>query len=194
MANGLYPAFFEANYHSAYGPHTMTVPLKDYNGPTEDWAAGYCVNWSDVNVSASEMVDTYIESLLPNLPDTVEFDYVTFYKYPSPTGKPRPLASYNFVDMVGSSMTPGWTKAVELALSFHTTEFGIFGIRLLDAASANNFDKLTSLSTLTAVQPIIDIVTSVDWAFAGRDNARPASFIQMSKTLNVKLRKAYRMN
>jgi hypothetical protein len=189
----LKPSYIEVDYHSDDGHHKMFLPTKQHFPPTEDFAMGYYVNWSDENVDAIEMYTALLESFLPNFPESVAFDSVNFWDFSDEANKFIWSCGTNLVDFVGSSVTPGWFKAAEGILSFRTTLGNVSKLTLLDVATANNWDKKTALEDITALEPTVDAWTSVDWAWAGRDNARPAVFRQYTKNLNEKLRVEYDM-
>ena len=59
--------------------------------------------------------------------------------------------------------------------------------------SEASFDKLSSVPGSGKVFEIDAVVTLVTNAWSGRDNAKPNTFVSETKTLNKKLRRAYRM-
>jgi len=192
--HSLQPSYVVLNYHSDFGAHKQIIPTTQWSPGEPGEPSGSFLSWNENARVAADMITELVEDLLPAYPDDVAYDSYEIWTFEGSPLRAVPVYQAAFTGMVGSSGTPGWTKAVELVMTFHTTLFNIFKITLLDAASANNFDKLTALGTLTAVQPIIDDVTDPDNGWAGRDSARPSVFLQLSKNLNEKLRAEYRMN
>lgn len=195
MANSLAPSFVRIVYHSSFGSHLMTIPTTQWSPGT---GQGTFVAWDASDRDADTMINELVDALAENAPDDMTFDYYTIFNIAAPTEEePNPLpvpVAEALIGTVGGSVTPGWFKAAELTFSFHTTAFGIFKLVLLDGATADNWDKITSTGTLTAIQDIIDAVTAITNGWSGRDNAQPLSFTQLAKTLNEKLRRNYNMN
>jgi hypothetical protein len=184
MAESAAPAFFRVNYHSAYGPHTLQVP-------TLEWVGGLFTTWASGTVADDVMITDYVTALLPFYPSTVVFDNFLVFTQASPSSDPLPVNSGTFTSLVGSAGTPGWTKAVQLTMSVRSDTFGVAKYVFLDAASGNNFDPIrTADGSMTALMTVLSDVAN---GFAARNNGRPNTFIGLTKTLNEKLRKAYRM-
>lgn len=178
------PAFVRINYHSVYGPHTMQVP-------TLAFAAGDFETWAGGSVSAATMIGDMVDFLLPFYPDTTVFDNYIVFSQPTPADDPLPVDGGVFVSVEGTAATPGWTKATQLTMSIRSTLFGISKIVFLDAASGNNWDPIRSPdASMTA---LLAELSDLSNGWAARDNGRPNTFVGLTKTLNEKLRKAYRM-
>lgn len=190
--NGLWPSFFRIFYHSAFGPHTMTVPTRQMAGPTEGHPGGTVLNWLNESIDVDDMINAFVDSLLPSFGDDTHFDsYITYFGSADPLAPMYPQAQ-GTLTQIGTSETPGWTKAVQGTLSFRTADFGLFKVTLLDCASGDSFEKITTLVPDGPLDVISLIVTSADYGFSGRDGAPPATFLQFSLTLNEKLRRSYR--
>jgi len=102
-----------------------------------------------------------------------------------------PVNSGTFTGMEGTAAVPGWTKAVQLTMTVRSTLFGIAKYVFLDAASGDNYNPIrTPDSSMTNMLTVLNDVTN---GWAARDNGRPENFLGLTKTLNEKLRKAYRM-
>jgi hypothetical protein len=139
------------------------------------------------------LVDVLATIMPEATPAVIHYDYYTIFNFEDEDSLPVPVAEAALAQ-VGGFETPGWYKAVETTITYHTTGFGIFKLVLLDSASANNFDKLGPLDSVdfkTALDAEITVLTN---AWAGRDNLRPANFTQVARTLNEKLRRSYNMN
>jgi hypothetical protein len=185
MPNSLNPAFFKLNYHSNAGPHTATVPTLLWNvGNTFD-------TWNAGTVDEITMIEGYVDKLLPFFASDTEFDnWVTYLKPPDPAD-PQPVSSGSFTGKVGTASSPGWTTAVQGTFSIRTHLFGIYKIVMLDGASGNSFAPSSALGG--AALDLFNYVSDKDNGFSGQDNGRPNVFIKFTKTLNEKLRRAYRL-
>ena len=185
------PAFFRINYHSAFGPHTAQVPTLAWEADPSFPIAGKFVTWDGGTVDADVMINDYVTALLPFYPSTVVFDNYIIFSQPTPSDDPLPVASNVFTALVGTATGAGWTKAVQLTMSVRSTNFGIAKYVFLDAASGDLFDPIRSPdASMTA---LLAIVSDTTRAFSAQDNGRPVTFIGLTKDLNDKLRKAYRM-
>jgi len=178
------PAYVRINYHSAYGQHTMQVP-------TLAWSSNQFTTWASGSVTDSKMIDDLVALLLPFYPSTVTFDNWIVFSQPTPTDAPVPVNASTFTGMDGTAGSPGWTKAVQLTMSVRSTNFGVAKYVFLDGASGNNFDpiRVADSAMLAVLAEVAD--TSNGWS--AQDNGRPDTFIGLTKTMNEKLRKAYRM-
>lgn len=191
MANSLYPASVVVDYHSPYGFHKMTLPIKAINNP-EDATGNYTVtNWDGDTILLQDMIEALVTELLPRFASTVEFDSFTPFHYPTIDDPPIPLLTIALA-MVGTAGTPGWYKATMETQIMRDTEAQICKLVLLDFASGNNFEKYTNPAT-AGVEDIFLVLTSIEWGFSSRNGKRPASFVARTATLNQKLREEYRM-
>lgn len=178
------PAYVRINYHSAYGPHTMQVPTLAWNANAfNTWAAG--------TITDSTMINNLVDKLLPFYPDTVEFDNWIIFSQPTPDDEPIPVDASTFTSKIGTAGTPGWSKAVQLTMSVRSTNFGLCKYVFLDGASGDNFDPIRVADA--DMLALLGVVSSSANGWSAQDNGKPDVFIGLTKTMNEKLRKAYRM-
>jgi hypothetical protein len=112
----------------------------------------------------------------------------------TPTSPPKFEQTYRFsTPIVGAASTPGWTRAVELTHTFRTEDGGVSKLVLLDCGSFNLWNKQVDPTGSADLLAVIAEWTNPANCWAGRDTTRPAAFVQLTKTLNEKLRRAYRM-
>jgi hypothetical protein len=187
MANSLYPAFVRINYHSDYGPHTMTIPTLEYF--PDDLQFG---TWSGGRVDGDEMVNDLVDLMVPFFTTTVNFDAYTIYTMASPTAPPLPVF-FSEIDTPGTSISTEWTKAVQVTFSLRTVAFGRGKLVFLDAVSEGNFDKITGFSFSVPVQDLLAELSNVLRGWSGRDGAMYAGSDQITYTLNETLRRQYNM-
>jgi hypothetical protein len=189
--NSLSPYYVEINYHSAYAPHVMTMPLIGWSpgtDPTGDLELAD--GGSDV---AGDVMLEYISLIAPFFPATVEWDYWTIFSMPTPTDTPIPVAAAASA-VVGSNATPGNTKAVQATWTFKTNLGGIFKIVMLDMGNNNSFERVNFVNLGVAGTALVDYIVGDTSPFQGRDNGRPTFFMQIAYDLNDKLREQYHMN
>lgn len=178
------PAFVRINYHSPFGFHTMQIP-------TLAWDSGNFATWAAGVVDDSTMIEDLVTLMLPFFPEGVIFDNWLIFSQPTPEDDPVPVAAGLFVLFEGTAALPGWTKAVQETITIRSTNFGVSKLVFLDAASGNSFEPITVPDgSMTA---LLNEIGDTSKGWSAQDNGRPATFIKLSKTLNEKLRRAYRM-
>jgi hypothetical protein len=189
MANALGPYYVQINYHSPDAPHTMTIPTKAWNAGV---GVGTFDIWSGGTIAADTMVEGLVTAMLPSFNAGVTFDNWIAYKQLLPSDDPQPLVSDNFTGMTGTDVGGSWAQAVELIITARSSLFGLCKLSLLDAISGDDYSPVIimsgSLVTLTAEW----FADSNGWA--ARDNGQPTTFLKMTKNLNQKLRKEYRLD
>ncbi len=192
--NSLSPAFVKINYSTPYGVHVMTVP----SVPIQDPSVGetdyrFTLRGAALPVPVQGAVEDYCDQLAKFMGTDCTFNDYIAYRQPDPDDVPTPVES-GLLNISGVLGTPGWDKAVQETFTFRADDFTLFKIVLLDAASGNNFNKVTAVGSGTDLEELIDYVTAdVTW-LASRGGGRPDVFLQLALTLNEKLRRAYNMN
>lgn len=190
VANSLYPAFIQVQYESAYGPHRMTLPTAAWSAAMGSAGYGGYLNWLEAEVDAKMMIDDFFTVFKVALAVTTHITQAIIYTMSSPTAEPQPQRSYP-VSIVGTSAISGWDRGTQRTYSCRTEEFGRFKLTILDAPVDNDFAKVYTL--LSWEQDIIDVLLSSDYAWSGRDGAKPTTFISEAVCLNKRLRRAYRI-
>lgn len=187
MANSLYPAAVRIAYHSAYGPHTMTIPTLPFDAEDAEFGT-----WAGGVVGAETMVNDLVDLMVPFFTADVNFDNFTVFTYDTPTspGLPQFFAE---IDTPGTSPSTAWTKAAQVTFSLRTVEFGRGKLVFLDAVTEDNWDKITGFSFSTPVQDMLAELSNVLRGWSGRDGALYAGCDQITYTLNESLRRAYNM-
>lgn len=193
MPSSLSPAFVRINYHSAYGLHTQTIPTLDWAPTFAIGGKGNFGTWDTIGYDADAMIQELITAEADIMPAGVEFDNYIIYTQATPTADPQPRASGTLA-IPGAVASPGWNKAVQVTISMRTSNFGIFKLVLLDAATGDDFAKETVTVPMSALQAIFDILIDTARGWSGQDNGRPETFISQTKDLNDRLRKTYRLS
>lgn len=190
--NALSPAFVKINYHSLWGTHVQTVPSVPYI-PNVDPATGgqFDLRGAALPTDAEDAIIEFCElQSVFHTTDTV-FDSFTIFAQADEESPAIPQYQAQ-LNIPGTITDPGWAKAVQYTFTFRTTAFGLFKLVMLDADSGNNFDVQIAPSEAAYTNLINYVKDPVSWV-SGRDDERPSTFLQVSKTLNEALRKAYRM-
>jgi len=193
MANSSAPTRIQLNYHSAFGLHKANLNAREWHDDASAGGMGSVDDWASSIAPVAAMVDALVGALLDIMPTTVVFDNYIVYTFATPTSDPVPRAQKAFVAIDGDVADPGWTAAVQTTITWRTEEFGLAKIVMLDSASADDFSKITNLADSAALDAIDGEFTAVSNGWSGRDDARPQTFVSQTKTLNEKLRRAYRL-
>jgi hypothetical protein len=188
--NSLFPGFVKVEYSSVYAPHIMILPTRAYdkdNGTFPSWL-------DDTPLAVDDMVSDFVELFLPFFAAGVTFNNFTVYTMEDEDATPIPAYSALFTAGAGTAMTPGWDKATQWTVTLRTVNNNISKLVMLDAGSFDNFDVIKTLAGQADLEALTDMWSDENQAWSGRGNSRPSTFLQASKTLNDKLRRAYHMN
>lgn len=189
--NSLYPCSVLFDYHTAFAPHKMILPLNEWSPISGGHPAGTNTDWTSGQVDTDDMVVGLVDLLLPFYPNTTVFDSYTIFTYASPTDPARPQVTVPIVFGTGSGSAG--TPAAQATFNFKTTGFGVFKLVMLDILPGSNFQPVTSFPSPAYDTTIAlrDYLISTANAFRGRDNNRISLLKRITYTLNEKLRKEY---
>lgn len=191
LVNRLFPSYFVVNYNSPYGVHRQTVPTSRWtNG---GGAFGQFLAWDASQADAETMCDAFVTAEAEFFPTTVHFTSWEIFDLATDTTPPLLVRAKN-ITIDGTVGTPGWYKGAQAVWSFKSDLGGDIFYDMLDVATLNSFDKITSATASADQITFIDLVTADTNGFAGRDNGQPNFFLQIAFGLNSKLRREYRMN
>ena len=191
--NSLSPAFVKINYTSAYGSHVMTqpsVPVESGVFAPTGW--GFTLRGAELPIPVDDGVTDFVNIIKALFPSTVTFTDATVYSQPDPSDIPVPVASFA-LGIAGTAAASGWAKATQDTFTFRADDFTLYKLVLLDCVSFDQWDKVTDASVRTQFEDIRDYVTADATWIASRGGGRPNTFLQVSITLNEKLRRAYNM-
>ena len=190
MRNSLYPAFLEINYASQFGAHKLrvpTVPLTSDNG----WQ--FDLRGLAASVNVEEAVGDFVGVIKPFFLASTTFIDWTVFNMDTPEGIATPRNS-GMLNVAGTSAASGMqNKAVQMTTTFRTDAFGIFKLVFLDVPTSS-FDRIATTAGYAQLAALVSYVTADVTFLAGRDGGRPNTFLQVSTTLNERLRRSYRMN
>lgn len=192
MANSPAPTGILINSHSLYAPHKAYMKALEWSPTPNVNGAGSIATWNAGTIDADDMVQAFVNVLIPFFPTSYAWDNYVIFTYPTPEADPEPMASGSLTQ-VGTSGSPGWSKAVQQTLTFRTNLFGLARIVMLDADSSDEFDRHTAVPVGGSLEALINVFTDDDNGWSGNDNGRPDVYLGATKTLNEKLRREYRM-
>jgi len=193
MANSSAPTRIQINYHSSFGLHKANLNARLWHDDDSAGGSGSVDDWMAGTVDVDSMVLALINELVNIMPVQSVFDNYIVYTFETPTSDPEPRAQKSVGAIPGAVVTPGWVAAVQTTMTWRTNEFGLAKLVMLDSASADDFSKIVDLTASAALAGIDTEFTATPNGWAGRDDARPQTFISQTKTLNEKLRRAYRL-
>jgi hypothetical protein len=183
--NSLFPAFFQLRVVSEFGTHFHNIPTREY-----DVNANEFLNWNDVPVSATDMIEDYVDLLLPFHVASTEVVVAIIYTLENETAPPEPRTFITLTGKVGTN-TASVVPASEGIYTFRSTNFGLHKIVFLDAPVTSDFLPFDFLSSSAALANLFNLISDEDNAFAARDGGRPAQFVRASFGLNKALQKKY---
>jgi len=188
--NKLFPAYVQIDYHSAFGTHVMTLPTRALN-TTGIGDPGSYEAWDFSTIAADVMVEALIDLLGAAVPAAMTFDAYTLYKVPGIEESPQPVFTKPYL-VIGTAVgLTGHAKANQITVGFKTEAFGDSRIVILDRPANGNYGSFTDPGA--ELQDVIDEFILPSNAWAGRDDARPAAFTNVSISLNKRLRRKYGM-
>ena len=171
----------------------MILPTNEWEGGVDGTnLLGFFTNHVPSSRAGHSMVIGLLEVLDNFLPDTTSFLRATVYTLTSPTAIPTPRVGMALTQ-VGEVAAPTQFKAWQHTYTFRTDTNTIFKLVLLDADTSTDQDKLIA-PVPANVQDVIDELVDPNNAWRGRSGGRPNLFLQVSYTMNERLRKSYRMN
>jgi hypothetical protein len=169
--------------------HTRTWSEIDIANPL-----GQVPKWIDDSlISVEDMVTDLLTLYLPFWPSTTSFNIATVLTQATPTSVLVPVASVELTGLVGTSVAASWQKAVQQTTVVRAVDGSIAKLVFLDCDSFDSFEAVRATGAAPDLDDIVAEFKDGDNAWASAGDSRPNTFIGSFKTLNEKLRKAYRM-
>jgi hypothetical protein len=190
---GLQPSYIRLDYHSSYGPHSQTIPTKQWLPTSITGAMGSYVGWGSVPLDAEDMIDGYVALAKVLIPPTSQYDLATIFNWDSGADRFIPVATKTLA-VAGTSGTGSPNKAISFTMNLRTDGGQPMKLVWLDYVHTGlEFNKIGAGGFSAAMLLVADYVADIDNAFAGRDNTRPGAIVSGTFDLNQALRKQYRM-
>ncbi len=182
------PGFVRFEYTSSWGLHVMIVPTRQWSPGT---GIGEFLNWTGTQTSAEAMILDLANALAAIMHNTTTITRATIFT--KEVGQPpQPVAALT-LSASGTETSTTWRQAVQYTMTMRDTAFKLAKIVVLDAPSGGTFLKYSSFVGLPAWQAVFNELMDVSNGWSSRYGARPATFVSLTKTLNEKLRRAYRL-
>lgn len=170
----------------------MTLPTLGWLPTSITGAMGSYVNWAGVPVDAEDMVDNLVTSLALQFPATTTMNLATIYTQAGALGPAVPVA-IKALSVVGSNAVGGPDKATQATLNFRTVGIHPAKLVYLDVPiGTSNFNKVRPAGFSAAIADNVDVLTSDNWAWSGRDDTQIKTAISLTITLNERLRREYK--
>lgn len=182
------PDYVQFFSHSAFGVHVQQLSTTPF-----DVGASTFNKHSGGTIDAQTMFNDLVDKILSFYPNTFAYDTWRVFSKPDPGDVPLLVAAGQFTSKIGTGTGVGWDKATQLTIS----ALGATGTKgrlvLLDAGTNDDWDGVFTLPGSGSLFDTFTEWSNVDRGWRTRGNERPQTFLEMSKTLNEKLRREYRM-
>jgi len=169
----------------------MTLPTRQWSSAGGISGFGSFTSWDDNIRDVGDMVDDFVNVLLPKFDDTITFDNWLVWNFNDDADFFIPVAGDAFTAKVGTDATPGYIQAVQSVFTMFDTEFNTSKLVLLDTSSRNNFNRRTAATADADELAIFDEWSNVGNAWASRAGFRPAVLRSISLGINDELKKQY---
>lgn len=193
MPNFRGPYFIKIASHSDFGPHVMQIPTRDFTGASFAFPFGSFLGWDDTIADADAMVNALVDKMAKFYAAEFVFDNWQVFHQALDTDPAIPEGGNVFTAKIGTGIAGGWNKATQQTLTWRSTSFGKAKLTLLDSEFASNFDPIRTLPGSGILFDLDAEFTNVSNGWKAQDNGRPQTFVGLTRTLNEKLRRAYRM-
>jgi len=188
--NSLSPASVVIDYHSAYGPHKMTIPTKEWFPTSITGDLGSYESWNGSPVDAEAMITDLLEKLKVFLKTNAAFDNITVYTQATPTSSNIPRAS-KAIAIVGTAAT-GNEAAISRTWNMKTFNNGNMKIELLDTPlPATGFARIRAADFNSGEIDVVNEIESDLKAWSGRDDFQVQVARSITLDLNDKLQRMY---
>lgn len=187
--DGLFPSFVKIFYTSAYAPHVMTLPTRQWVGTPG--TPGSYEAWDLSSVAADVMIEALITAMLPNNLATTTF--VSYEIYDVPELEEPPVWKYGkyVAGQVGTLVNTGWAKSNQYTMTFKCADGNLLKVVNIDTPVGNTWGNVVGLSARDE-NISIEILKATN-AWQGRQGAQPVAFSNITISQNKRLRRKYDM-
>jgi len=193
--NSLFPNFIRFSYTSAFGaPHSQTIPTNNIEPSVVAGVTGFLIRGIGADtIQLGSFADQFAQLGKMLLAPSSAYTEYTAYSMATASSQPIPIFSGS-LNAAGtqSSSAVIWSKAVQRTMTFRTDLFGKFQLVFLDAPTGG-FDRVSAAGISGDVNLNALAVFVRNGFIRGRDGGIPTTPLQMSNTLNEKLRRSYGM-
>jgi len=188
--NSLSPASVVIDYHSAYAPHKMTIPTKEWFPTSITGTLGSYLAWNGSPIDAEVMITALIDKLKVFMKTNAAFDNITIYTQATSTSANIPRVGLAVA--VAGTATTGDEAAVSGTWNLKTTLNGDMKLVLLDTPiPATWFNRILPSGFSSGQQDVAIELGSSSNAWSGRDDSQAVTVRSITYDLNDKLQRMY---
>jgi hypothetical protein len=169
----------------------MILPTRAYSPVPGASGFGTFTSWDDNIRDIGDMVDDFVDVLLPKFATSVIFDDWTVFNFNEDAGFFIPVSGDAFTAKVGTDDAPGWFYAVQSVFTMFDEEFATAKLNLLDTSSRDNFARRSAATADAEELAIFNTYSDEGNAWSSRNGARPAILRSISLGINDELKKQY---
>lgn len=189
--NSLSPASIVIDYHSAYGPHKMTIPTKEWFPTSITGTLGSYQDWNGDPVDAEDMIMALVNHMKAFLKSNGAFDNVTIFTQATATSPNIPRAG-KALSVAGTNAGTTNEAAVSLTWHLRTTENGEMKLVILDTPMPTSWlNPILPVDWNADMLAVAEDLASQTYAFSARDDHRPQIARKITVDVNDKLQKMY---
>lgn len=183
-------SFTKIYYHTSFATHSHTIPTRTITtlGLGDP---GTLESWNGDPIPADTMVKTLMDKLGEAVPSTTLYDKFVLYRWNIATLEYNPVYEEAYSVTGSAAGLTGQAKAVQVTVTHKTLGFSFLKLVFLDRPNNNTWGN--QIPTPADYTEIVAEITSLDNAWSGRDNTRPAFSTGASASLNKRLRRKYGM-
>lgn len=187
----LYPAYVRIEYVTPTTQHTMTRPTLQWNGDGIGDPGTFNAHVG-APVPGDTMVEDFIDAMMQlYLPDCNSVAY-TIFNVPEVGEDPQPVFGKNYSSVGGAVETDaGSSKAWVNTMQFRTSNFGLARVNLMEAARYGADGKFTAPLAGSYAAFAAEFSDETN-GWAGRDNGRPAVYLNSIWKPNDRLIREYK--
>jgi len=187
--DGLYPSYVKIYYTSAYAPHTMTLPTRQWTGAAG--TPGEYEAWDASSIAGDTMIEALITAMLPNNLATTAFNSYEIFDVPV-MGEPAVWKYGKYVSgQVGTLVNTGSARSNQYTMTFKCTDGNLLKVVNLDTPVGNSWGNVIGLSARDE-DISIEILAATN-AWQGRQGGQPIAFSNITISQNKRLRRKYDM-
>jgi hypothetical protein len=172
----------------------MTLPCVPILPAVDSDGVLFDLRGAEIDVAADGAINDFVNLLKPLFFSTYHWSSYTIFTQDGAGGTPVPIQS-KALTQVGTSAeaTSVPAKAWQQTMTFRADDFTLFKLVLLDSPIAFGTDRIVNVSGNVNYEALRAYCVAPETWLASRGGGRPNTFLQLSSTLNEKLRRSYRM-
>jgi len=188
--NTLSPASVVIDYHSAYGPHKMTIPTREWFPTSVTGILGSYQAWDLTTIDAEVMITAFATLVAKFLKTNGAIDNATVYTMATATSPNIPRAG-KALSITGTASGSD-EAAVSRTWNFKTTGNGNAKIVILDTPIRSTwFNRVLPTGFSADEEDLAQEYGAASNAWAGRDDLQPLNVRGITMDLNDKLQRMY---